>query len=304
MGRKQKRRQRASAEPARNRAGGWRVLAFAVLGLAILGAWVYRDGMAGPQPQSGDDPVSHEATRASRSGPRVERLRVRVHAELPHDPRAFTQGLLVHRGELYESLGQYGSSALRRWKPATGELVRQVELAPDHFGEGLALVDDRLIQLTWRSGLALVYDRESLERVSSFEYSGEGWGLTFDGEALVMSDGSDTLTFRDPRTFRPLRRLRVTLEGQPLGRLNELEWADGSVYANVWLEDRIMRIDPVSGQVQGVIDASGLLGGIERARADVLNGIAYDPDSRRFVITGKYWPRAFEVEFVPVDPPR
>ena len=304
MGRKQKRRQRASTQPAPRRAGGWRALALAVLGLAILGAWVYRDGMAEPRRESEENPMSHEAAPASRSGPVVERLRVRVHAELPHDPRAFTQGLLLHRGELYESLGQHGSSAVRRWTPATGEVVKQVDLPRELFGEGLALVDDRLIQLTWQSGLALVYDRESFEQVSSFEYSGEGWGLTYDGEALVMSDGSDTLTFRDPVSFAPLRRLRVTLEGRPPGQLNELEWAEGSVYANVWLQDRIVRIDPVSGQVLAVIDASGLLSSSERARADVLNGIAYDPESRRFLITGKYWPRAFEVEFVPVAPQR
>jgi glutamine cyclotransferase len=226
-------------------------------------------------------------------------LKLRVLRELPHDPSAFTQGLLLHQGQLYESTGQYGQSSLRRWSQETGEVQQRVKLGPGLFGEGLALVEDRLIQLTWRRGQALVYDLASLRKISSFEYAGEGWGLTFDGAALVMSDGSDTLTFRDPESFRPLRHMRVRLQGRPLRNLNELEWAKGSVYANIWMEDWIARIDPATGEVTGVIDASGLLTAAEQAKADVLNGIAYDQESGRFVITGKLWPKAFEVELVP-----
>ena len=237
------------------------------------------------------------STSPARRSP--EKLTLRVFRELPHDPSAFTQGLLLHQGQLYESTGQYGQSSLRRWSQATGEVQQRVKLGPGLFGEGLALVEDRLIQLTWRRGRALVYDLASLRKLSSFEYAGEGWGLTFDGAALVMSDGSDTLTFRDPASFRPLRHMRVRLRGRPLRNLNELEWATGSIYANVWMQDWIARIDPATGEVTGVIDASGLLTASERARADVLNGIAYDQESGRFVITGKLWPKAFEVELVP-----
>ncbi len=226
-------------------------------------------------------------------------LKVRVLRELPHDPSAFTQGLLLHEGWVYESTGHYGQSTLRRWSLTTGEVLQRVELGPGLFGEGLALVEGRLIQLTWRRGRAMVYDLASFRKLSAFEYAGEGWGLTFDGTAIVMSDGSDTLTFRDPESFRPLRHMRVSLRGRRLRNLNELEWASGSIYANVWMEDWIARIDPATGEVTGVIDASGLLTASERAKADVLNGIAHDQETGRFVITGKLWPKAFEVELVP-----
>lgn len=216
-----------------------------------------------------------------------------VVARFPHDRGAFTQGLLLAQGKLYESTGLYGRSSLREVDPDSGEVIRIRHLPPQLFGEGLALVDDRLIQLTWRSGVALIYDRETFEPLGSFAYEGEGWGLCFDGSELWMSDGSATLTARDPRTFDSLRRVRVTSRGEPVTRLNELECVDGRIYANVWQSDRIVRIDKSTGKVDAEIDARDLLPPEERAAlsADaVLNGIAYDPGSGLFLVTGKLWP--------------
>lgn len=232
--------------------------------------------------------------------PPIERLRVEVLAQHPHDPGAFTQGLLWAGGLLYESTGLYGESSLRRVDPATGTVLEAVPLPLELFGEGLALVGERLIQLTWQSGVALVYDRGTLAALDPLSYSGEGWGLAWDGERLLMTDGSARVTFRDPVDFRPLGGIDVTLAGKPLGALNELEVADGVLWANVWGEERIVRIDPASGRVTAIVDASRLLSVEERRRADVLNGIAYDPVSGSFWITGKLWPRTFRVRFVPV----
>ncbi len=229
----------------------------------------------------------------------LESLRVEVVASHPHDPGAFTQGLVFRDGALFESTGLEGRSTLRLVDPATGVVAQQVALPPRYFGEGLALAGRELVQLTWRNGVARFHDAVSLRLLREVRYGGEGWGLTFDGKRLVMSDGSPTLWFRDPATFDILTSVTVRLAGTELRDLNELEWVDGSVYANVWRQDRIVRIDPATGRVTGDIDASGLLDAGERAKADVLNGIAYDPGRRVFYITGKLWPRLFEVRFVP-----
>ena len=229
---------------------------------------------------------------------KAEQLRVEVLAEHPHDREAFTQGLLWHDGVLWESTGQYGRSSVRKVDPMSGAVLLQTDLDPNLFGEGLALVDDRFIQLTWMSGLALVYDAASLVPTGQFTYSGQGWGLAFDGERLVMSNGSAELTYRDPETFAVLGKVRVTLEGRPLANLNELEVAEGWIYANVWQQERIYRIEAASGKVRAVIDASGLLSPMERFRTDVFNGIAYDDTSQTFWITGKNWPTMFQVVFV------
>jgi glutaminyl-peptide cyclotransferase len=232
-------------------------------------------------------------------------LRVKVLSVRPHDPQAFTQGLLLHNGSLYESTGLYGRSSLRRTHPLTGEILRRVYLTPDLFGEGLERVGDRLIQLTWREQTAFVYNLNTFERMGEFTYAGEGWGLCFDDHQLIMSDGTEVITFRDPDSFAATGQIKVTLNGLPLlprfKRLNELEWAEGWIYANVWLTDTIFRINPQNGQVTATIDASGLLSNEERLRADVLNGIAYDPEKGTFLITGKYWPKIFEVVFVPAE---
>lgn len=236
-----------------------------------------------------------------KSTPKAERLTVKVLAEYPHDSGAFTQGLLWHDGALYESTGLAGSSTLRRVEPTTGIVEQQYNLDDTLFGEGLALVDGRLVQLTWHAGLALVYDAAGFFQVDQLTYRGDGWGLAWDGRRLVMSNGTPRLAFRDPKTFEELGSVQVTLNGAPLGNLNELEYADGQVYANVWQEDRIVRIDPQTGKVRAVIDAERLVSPMERRGVGVLNGIAYDPASETFWLTGKNWPWMFQVVFVP-DP--
>ncbi|MCE2489762.1 MAG: glutaminyl-peptide cyclotransferase [Anaerolineae bacterium] len=267
-------------------------------------------------------------------------LRPTVLATWPHDPSSFTQGLLWHEGYLYESIGLYGHSALRQVELESGTVVwdavreQEREISLRHlqlFAEGLALADGRLYQLTWRAGFAIRYNLEFFTEGAELEYDslpyeGEGWGLCYDGEALVMSNGSATLVRRDPQDFSLLEELPVTLDGAPLGEfvshdeevlplsdmeegrvyaqlelLNELECVDGLVYANVWLSDLILVIDGTSGEVRSIIDASGLLSAEAQADADVLNGIAWLPQRETFVLTGKLWPTLFEVQFLPVD---
>jgi glutaminyl-peptide cyclotransferase len=233
------------------------------------------------------------------AAPEIEALTVRVLQKYPHDEDAFTQGLLWHDGAIYESTGRYGQSSLRRVRLEDGRVLAQRALDDSLFGEGLALVDDRLVQLTWRSGIALVSDLATFEPEDSLRYPGEGWGLCFDGEALVMSDGSSLLEFRDPQTLELLREVSVFRGNQLVRDLNELECVGDQVYANVWRSDDILRIDARTGRVNAVIDASGLLTMSEAMRADVLNGIAYKPSSRTFLLTGKLWPHVFEVELTP-----
>lgn len=239
--------------------------------------------------------------RGAERGAAPERLRVRVVRSYPHARDAFTQGLVWHEGTLYESTGQYGRSSLRRVDLESGEVRERRELPARIFAEGLALAGDRLYQLSWMEGEARVWSLSSLEPLRTFEYEGEGWGLCFDGTDLVMSDGSDRLDFRDPETFEVRRTVRVRDRGEPIDQLNELECVDGAVWANVWQSERIVRIDPRSGRVTAVADASGLLEPEERRGVDVLNGIAWIPERQRFVITGKLWPRMFEVEMIPAD---
>jgi glutamine cyclotransferase len=226
-----------------------------------------------------------------------ERLTVEVRRTLPHDPASFTQGLVIADGALYESRGLYGESSLRRLDRATGRVLAERPLAPELFGEGLAAVGDRLVQLTWRAGVAIVWDPATLAETGRFAYTEEGWGLCSDGRRLYHSDGSSRLTVRDPRTFTARRRIEVTLDGRPVPGLNELECAEGWIYANLLGADAIVRLAPQDGRVTAVIDASGLLTASERAAADVLNGIAYDPEAKVFLLTGKYWPKMFEVVF-------
>ena len=230
--------------------------------------------------------------------PEPRRLTVEILDTLPHDPEAYTQGLVWNDGLLYESTGQYGRSDLRRVDPETGEILSSRALSSDEFGEGLARVDDRLIQLTWQEGKALVWDLQELEQLDRFTYEGEGWGLCFDGHHLVMSDGTSRLAFRDPVTFEIERVMEVLLGDGAVGRLNELECAEGWIYANVYTTDWIVEIDPRSGRVHGLIDASGLLPAAEARRAEVLNGIAYDAEREIFYLTGKLWPKLFAVRFV------
>ena len=223
----------------------------------------------------------------------------RVVASFPHDPLAFTQGLLFREGRLYESTGLEGRSTLREVALQTGEVLRQHALAPQDFAEGLAHLEGRLYQLTWKSGRAFVYDAATLQPAGELSYEGEGWGLTDDGRSLIQSDGSATLRFRDPHTFAVQRTVTVTDEGRAVPYLNELEYVKGEVWANVWLSDRIARIDPASGRVTGWVDLAGLpLPEHRHGEEDVLNGIAYDAAEDRLFVTGKLWSRLYEIRIV------
>jgi glutaminyl-peptide cyclotransferase len=239
----------------------------------------------------GEPPPPHD--------PPAERLVVRIVHTYPHDTEAFTQGLLWHDGHLYESTGQYGRSSLRKVALETGEVLERRDIPARLFSEGLALVGDRLYQLSWMEHEAQVWTLDGFDPVRTFRYEGEGWGLCWDGEHLVMSDGSDHLFFRDPETFEVEGEVLVHHRGEGVRMLNELECVDGTVWANVWQQDRILRIDPESGRVTAIVNAAGLLTREEAAHADVLNGIAWIPERNHFVITGKEWPHLYEVEFVP-----
>ena len=232
------------------------------------------------------------------SGP--TQLRAEVIESYPHDPQAFTQGLLLHDGALYESTGLYGRSSLRQVELTTGKVLRKVDLPAAWFGEGLALAGGRLVQLTWKEGVAPTYDLATFAKNGEFTYAGEGWGLCFDGTQFIQSDGSHRLIFRDPTTFAVIRQLAVGLDGKPVTALNELECVGDLVYANVWQTDRIVEISKLNGAVRAVIDAGGLLSPDEQGALDpaaVLNGIAYDPSDHTFLITGKLWPKLFRVRF-------
>ncbi|MGH8922298.1 MAG: glutaminyl-peptide cyclotransferase [Actinomycetes bacterium] len=229
----------------------------------------------------------------------AQQLRVEVLATLPHDPTMYTQGLEIRNGVLYEGSGQVGQSRVRATALSSTVTLHEATLPASLFGEGLTLAGPRLWQLTWKDGLAFERDPVTLAQRRQVTYQGEGWGLCYDGNRLVMSDGSDQLTFRDPVTFAPAGQVTVRLDGEPVRQLNELECASGVVWANVYQTDRILRIDPVTGTVTGVVDATGLLSAPQQATADVLNGIAAIPGTGEFLITGKNWPSLFRVRFVP-----
>lgn len=218
----------------------------------------------------------------------------------PHDPNAFTQGLVFRDGHLFESTGRYGQSTLRKVDLATGRVLEQRRLEPMYFAEGLTAWDGSLVQLTWQSNLAFVYDPATFSIRRTFTYPGEGWGLTHDQDALILSDGTDVLRFLDPKTFREVRRVSVRDGRAPVRDLNELEYVNGEIYANVWHTNRIARIAPQSGRVIGWIDLAGLLPASYRLDAEaVLNGIAYDAAGNRLFVTGKLWPRLFEIRVTP-----
>jgi glutamine cyclotransferase len=217
----------------------------------------------------------------------------------PHDSSAFTQGLAWHEGSLYEGTGLHGQSTLREVALETGDVLRSRALPFEHFGEGVAVRGDEVVQLTWRSGVGFVYDVDTFEQERTFAYATEGWGITHDGTRFVMSDGTATLTFRDDPALEVVGTVEVSDDQGPVERLNELEWVDGEVWANVWMTDRIARIDPDDGRVTGWIDLTGLLPESERTGSeDVLNGIAYDAAAGRIFVTGKRWPRLYEIEVI------
>jgi glutaminyl-peptide cyclotransferase len=226
----------------------------------------------------------------------------RVVNEYPHDPNAFTQGLVYEAGIFYEGTGLEGRSSLRKVALETGEVLQIHNLAPEYFGEGIAVVGDRIWQITWQERVAFLYDKETFEQLDTVSYPTEGWGLTYDGERLIMSDGTATLYFRDPATFELLGSVAVQDQGTPVVRLNELEYVDGLVFANVWLTDRIAIVDPADGHVAAWLDLAGLLDPSDvTGTVDVLNGIAYDAAGDRLFVTGKLWPKLFEIEIVGDD---
>lgn len=223
-------------------------------------------------------------------------LDYQVVARYPHDPHAFTQGLVWSDGRLFESTGGYGHSSLREVELDSGRVLREHRLPRRFFGEGLTLWKDTLVQLTWREGLGLIYGREDFAPRATFALAGEGWGLAQNGRHWILSDGSAWLSILDPDTGATLRRLQVTDAGRPVERLNELEWIEGACWANVWLTERILRIDPESGAVSGELDLSRLWPKTQRPPdADVLNGIAWRADRRHLLVTGKRWPWLFEL---------
>lgn len=215
----------------------------------------------------------------------------------PHDPKAFTQGLLYLDGNLYESTGHIGESTIRKVSLADGRVLKSADVPRPHFGEGLVNWGSQLISITWQGGMGFRWDRESFRKLGEFRYPGEGWGLTQNGREIIMSDGTPELRFLDPKTLAERRRVKVTLRGRPLPYLNELEWVKGEVYANIWQTDFIVRIDPATGKVVGLIDLRGLQTKAGRSGADeVLNGIAYDAKGDRLFVTGKRWPSLYEIK--------
>jgi glutaminyl-peptide cyclotransferase len=223
----------------------------------------------------------------------------RIVNSYPHDVNAFTQGLIFHDGFLYESTGMRGHSSLRKVELETGNILQKYLLPARFFGEGLTRWRNKLIQLTWRRGMGIVYDQKTFHPLYSFPYSTEGWGITHNGQYLIMSDGSSILYFLDPETFQEVKNIKVHDGNDAVANLNELEYVNGEIYANVWLTDYIARIAPETGQVLGWIDLKGLLEEEERTPSvDVLNGIAYDEQQDRLFVTGKYWPKLFEIELM------
>jgi glutamine cyclotransferase len=217
----------------------------------------------------------------------------------PHDRNAFTEGLVFEDGFLYEGTGLHGNSSLRKVELETGDILQLRELPAEFFGEGITIYGDKIIQLTWQSHIGFVYDKESFELLQEFNYSTEGWGITYDGTHLIMSDGTSTLHFLDPETFEEIGQLEVFDDDGLVTKLNELEYVQGEIYANVWQTDRIAIIAPETGRVIGWVDLRGLLTAEDRSEpVDVLNGIAYDAATDRLFVTGKLWPKLFEIGLI------
>ena len=251
-------------------------------------------GRNAPERAASAPPVE-EGGGANRSAP-VVRYSYEIIATWPHDRAAFTQGLVFRNGGFLESTGLNGQSTLREVEVKSGRVLKQVTLARQYFAEGLAVVGEKAFQLTWQNHTGFVYDADTFRLEREFSYEGEGWGLTTDGRALILSDGSSRLRFLDPATFAVTRTVEVTAQGKPVLRLNELEFIRGEIFANVWQTNEVVRIDPITGHVRGAIDFSGLLSPQDlHPDLDVLNGIAYDAAADRLFVTGKRWPKIFEV---------
>ena len=260
------------------------ILSFIGAGIVLLAVWIVQGiKPASSLPASLDEVMAYEVVNI-----------------YPHDPGAFTQGLIYLDGYLYESTGLYGESTLRRVELETGEVLKRIDLSPDYFAEGLTAWEDTLVQLTWREGTGFVYSQADFSLLGRFTYPTEGWGLTQDGQWLILSDGSATLFFLNPDTFLVEKSVTVTYQGEEVDRINELEYIRGEVFANIWQTDQIIRIDPASGQVLGWVDLGGILPPeAHQADTDVLNGIAYDPARDRLFVTGKRWPYLYEIRLIP-----
>lgn len=246
-------------------------------------------------------PTQPQASTASTLGQEPAVHGYRVVAAYPHDPQAFTQGLFWLDGHLYETTGQVGESTLRRVNLEDGKVLQSAAMPGRVFGEGSTNWGDQIISITWQDGIGFRWDRRTFRQLGSWRYSGEGWGLTQNGRELIMSDGTDQLRFLDPETLQERRRVRVTANGQPVDRLNELEFVNGEVLANVWMTPRIARIDPNTGYVTGWIDLTALVAENGDNHERVLNGIAYDPARDRLFVTGKNWSRLFEIDVLPAS---
>jgi glutamine cyclotransferase len=273
-------------------------LVLLLAGILLLTATVFSAETGQHSSSESTAPTVTNSTQPAISYP-APVLGYRIVNTYPHDPRAFTQGLVFADGVLYEGTGLRGQSSLRKVDLKTGNILRVRQLSAHFFGEGITIYGNRVIQLTWRAKVGFVYNRQTFQLLNTFNYPTEGWGITHDGRSLIMSDGTSTLYFLDPQTFQEVDRLEVHTRDGPVSRLNELEYVQGELYANVWKTDRIARISPQTGEVLGWIDLEGLLRPEDRnSRIDVLNGIAYDVKNDRLFVTGKLWPKLFEIELV------
>ena len=273
-----------------------------IIFLALIAVLVFPASVSRPDSTSAGEPspaASPQAAAAPRPAPGAARPSTPIYTcsiinTYPHDPQAFTQGLVVDDGILYESTGLLGRSSVRKVDLKTGAVLQIHRLPGQLFGEGITIFGERLIQLTWQSAVGLIYDKRSFRLLEEFRYHGEGWGLTHDGTRLIMSDGTSTLRFLDPETQRETGRVVVKDGTRPIERLNELEFVKGEVFANVWLTDRIAIVAPATGRVTAWLDLTGIRGAA-REGEDVLNGIAYDAAGDRLFVTGKLWSRLFEI---------
>ncbi|MBR3064194.1 MAG: glutaminyl-peptide cyclotransferase [Bacteroidales bacterium] len=238
-------------------------------------------------------------TACSASAQNVKTYGFKVEEALPHDVASYTQGLFFYDGQLYESAGQYGESSFRKVDPATGRVLKRLNFEGRYFAEGSCVLNEKLYVLTWQEKECFVYDMKTWNKLGTLRYLGEGWGLTTDGKSLIMSDGTSTITFRNPDNFAVERSITVTLRGQNVLYLNELEYIKGEIWANVYGTDQIVRIDPATGVVRAVVNLRGILPAqLRKPRTDVLNGIAFDPRTGSVYVTGKYWPKLYRITLV------
>ncbi|TDO94440.1 glutamine cyclotransferase [Halanaerobium saccharolyticum] len=227
----------------------------------------------------------------------INKLNYQILESYQHDPQAFTQGLEIYNNYLYEGTGLYGRSSLRKVKIESGQVLKQINLNQEYFGEGITILNDKIYQLTWKKNTAFVYDL-NLNLIKTFNYQGQGWGLTNNGQHLIMSNGSEFITFRDPETFESIKKIEVKNGDQNMKNINELEYHNGFIYANIWQTDYIIKINAQTGKVLAYLNLSGILKTDYTGEIDVLNGIAYDPEKDNFLITGKLWPKIYRIKII------